>query len=417
MSAITPNIPHPTSQRFQETCKLFSSIGDFKAVAKLQQVLTTMDKDEVYEHAMWAIHELTAQRAGPEAEQQFAAFFEAYFDGAKSNLTPKQQDHIQLLYAERTGVNKDYPEGIQKAYQENLQAFLGDADQIDGVDSLQKAHDVAFALFADKRSIDCPQAKHLSHLIKDAQEDRDLDLIQLVMRQLRTCQEDQFSKKGFLDRTVIVLSPNGEKAESKGNQQKIFIGGAERSLAEYQEGTSDGRYLGVNPSHSGLVVHFNKQAATYWAQECALKHYGTPGVYVTHISMDQIHRESDGHQYIHRIFQESFVGLHLDQIEPLDKYVFDLMDKEDLVALYPNAVLKDRERLEELLFKKDPLQPQLPPLEDPSWTKSEKVKKVAHALIVIISGVFLFKYAVKPLYLKVKEWWQAKPAPKFTRVH
>lgn len=411
MSAITPIIPHHTSQQFQEKCKQFSSIGDFKKVSELQQVLTKMDTEEVYQYAMWAIHDLTTERAGPDAEGQFQVFFEAYFGGAESSLKEAQKNAIQLLYAERTGVNKDYSEGVQKAYQENLQAFLGSAAQINGVDSLKKAHDVAFALFAHKRYVDCPQAKHLAHLIKDAKEDSDLDLIQLVMRQLRICQEEQFNKDGFLERTLIVRSPDGEQAESKGKKEDIFIGGGIRSLAAYREGGSDGRYLYVAPDNPGLVVHFQEQDAIYWAQECALKHYDTPVVYTTNISGDCIHTGN-------RIFQESFAALDLEDTKPLEKYVFDLLDKVDLPSLYPKVAPEALLRLEELLSKKDavPLQlPQNPPVEDPNWAKNEKIQKVVHALIVIISATLLFKYAVKPIYLKVKKWWQAEPLPKLTR--
>lgn len=371
---------------------------DFLQAAELEEALRALSQPDLNTLACFAIEEVTDAQFGDEAQALFERFFPTFGDMAGDVLAPKEMNAIQILYTKRCGVNARTPQPIQHAFQAGLFQFLGDADVIDTIDSMQKAKDVASMLFAGRRNIpDNVYAKHLARLIQVIDKDGDLPLIQRVMHKLREAQEVYFTRHGFALREKAY--PEVDDGLGVEEVVEVVIPFARRAFEGFQAKFkgADGSYYNGNEK-PGIPVHLVSAnvAEAQLQQEARMmahRHYDDPVLVKAKVPEDFI-------------VEGVMLASALDEMEDieivsLEKGNVDFIAREDLAPLYPGVDASVISQLDALLFEKV-----VPPRDpDPVQGWSETQKKLAKAAVAVIAGFLLYKYVAKPLYPKIKDWW------------
>jgi len=370
---------------------------DFSQEVALEEALRTLSQPDLNTLARFAIEEVTDAQFGDEAQTLFERFFPTFGDMAGDVLVPKEMNAIQILYTKRCGVDARTPQPIQQAFQVGLFQFLGDADVIDTIDTMQKAKDVASMLFAGRRNIpDNVYAKHLARLIQVVDKDGDLPLIQRVMHKLREAQEAYFTRHGFALREKAYPEANGLGFD---DAVEVVIPFARRAFEGFQAKFkgADGSYYNGSEK-PGIPVHLVSAnvAEAQLQQEARMmahRHYDDPVLVKAKVPENFI-------------VEGVMLASALDEMEdieivPLEKGNVDFIAREDLAPLYPGVDASVITQLDALLFEKV-----VPPRDpDPVQGWSETQKKLAKAAVAVIAGFLLYKYVAKPLYPKIKDWW------------
>ena len=217
----------------------------------LEESLQRLDPGELFAIAKWAATDLNAYVFGADANAEFSEFFDVFWDVYKDKLDEDQQNEIEVLYAVAAGVEQDDSAQVKLAFKARLEVFLGDESQIDSIDTVKKAKNVAFALFGGVRQLEViPPVKHLTHLLYVA-EDGDVDVIKGVMHRLRTFQEAYFTENGFGDNQAVI--PGAYEEEWGMAMVDVWVATGRRCYESYVAGNADGRALfGLN--ELGMVV-------------------------------------------------------------------------------------------------------------------------------------------------------------------
>lgn len=385
----------------QEKYAYFSALTpDFSKEDLLKEALRAVPtKGDFFALARFAIEEVTDVQFGEGAQDLFDRFFPAFGDVSSDILETKELNVIQFLYTNRCGVNERFIDApVKVQFTAALLTFLGDADVIDTIDSMQKAKDVASMLFAGRRNIpDSVYAKHLARLIQVIDKDADLPLIQTVMHKVREAQEAYFTKHGFALREKAY--PEVDDGLGFVDAVEVVIPFARRAFEGFQAKFkgADGSYYNGSEK-PGIPVHLVSAnvAEAQLQQEArvmAHRHYDDPVLVKAKVPEDFI-------------VEGVMLASALDEMEdieivPLEKGNVDFIAREDLAPLYPGVDASVITQLDALLFEKV-----VPPRDpDPVQGWSETQKKLAKAAVAVIAGFLLYKYVAKPLYPKIKDWW------------
>ena len=381
----------------------YSSFTDLpEDQVQLTETLQKLDAGDLYGMATWALPRLSTAEFGEEGKKVFTRFFEGFQKVYEKKLEPGQQEQWEILYAIHVGekgLSKECFQELSSMFNQQLQAFLGDAEQIKSVSTMEKAQNVAFALFGGVRHCESSSSSHLARLVQVAS-DTDYLLIQLVMHRVRKEQEAYFTQVGFLGRVTRLTVT--EEVKGKDEEVKVAIAGGSRSIQAYLTGKVDGRFL-FGSDQSGLVVHRGKSRSALQSEAISLakRQYDDPVVHQITVAQKYIFQDDKGLQ---KIFIEHVKQLDLPEIDLVDMQV-DLLPLEGLQKLYPEASASQRKRLEKLLFgKEDPELPVKgdsgPPVKEegtPTWKRALQVAGV------ILGSLLFYKYVVRPILLKRQE--------------
>ena len=383
-----------SKKEVQYSCKSFTDLPE--DLVQLTEALQKLDAGNLYGMATWALPRFSTSEFGKEEHTIFTRFFEGFQKVYKDSLEPGQQEQWEISYATHLGTKglheKPFKE-LSSAFNQQLQVFLGDSEKIKSVSTIEKAQDVAFALFGGVRNVESSSSEHLARIVQVAS-NADCSLIQLVMHQLRKEQEAYFTQVGFLGRVTFAIVPDEAKAKEEGKEVDVAIAGGSRSIQAYLKGETDGRFL-FGSDQPGLVIHRGKDRGALQSEAISLakRQYDAPVVYKTKVAEKYIFQDAKG---LHKIFIEHVKKLDLPEIDLVDMQV-DLLPLENLQKLYPDASGSQRKRLEKLLFGKDD---PLPPVKEEGTLTWKRVLQVAG---VILGSLLFYKYVVRPLLLKSQE--------------
>ena len=361
--------------------------------APLKLALEQYSGDELFSLSKFAIEDLTDLQFPLGASSQYERFLGVFGEMDRGKLSEKQFQGICLLIAMRQGLSADM-DGFELA----LTHFLGGPDQIDEVDSLEKAKDVAYALFAGPRYLEGPYSKHLARLVQVGK-DGDNDLIQLVMLRLRKAQVAEFTTKGFALRLKL---PAEEVLDAGEETVEVSIPFGSRAFEALKAGEIG--KIGYNGGPSAKIpVYTEGQKTAEQLQQEAIQgagmHFDDPIILTGQIARGLI---VDGRISYHEDIQD-FSSTEV----PLGEVV--ALEREELAALYPDTGHDLLQRLGNLLFKEEVQPPPHIPQQPESY--SDSTKKLTRAAVVFLAGFLFYKYVGRDLYTKGKEWWYAKPKP------
>jgi len=365
----------------------------------LEANLKKLDPMELFAIAEWAATDLNGYAFGPHANEDFSEFFDAFRDVYKTKLDANQQKEIEVLIAVAAGVDEDDSAQIKQAFRERLEVFLGDESQIDSIDTVEKAKDVAFTLFGGVRQIEeNSPAIHLAHLLYVGN-DGDVDVIKGVMHRLRALQMVHFTGNGFGDEQAVIPG-DYEDEWREDTMVDVWVATGRRCYESYIAGKADGRAL-FGLDELGMVVDTQEDQVTLkeTAKIVARDNFDDPIVLKIQVMEKYILEDEDEK----RVFIESTGPFSVvEQVSV--PFVIKSLPRENLSECYPDLSPELIRRMETLLFDAEPLFP-VPQPEG----GGEYGKKIVKAALFLIGAFALYKYALRPLFFRAREWWKASP--------
>lgn len=422
--AVAANIYGNFAEKYQFLRQVVSPEGHYLDQTQITEKLYGLQPQQIHALALFVIRECAGS---VDHEEDFKHFTHAFFalehddagieDADISGLDEGEISEIDLTFLRRCGIESEIlrdhyakmSEEVKQPFVDRIDQFMTDPAEIDAIDSVARAKDVAARWFGGSRYVNYHMSLHLQRLLlvisdADADFNEEIALVKSVMSLLGLSQGKEFLKHGFLQREIGYPEP--DDLSSAGETVEVTVPCGRRAWAAFKAGEIDGSFIN-GTTESGLQVNLDNSAEV--ARRIAAKHFDDPIIVTLRVPQGTI---QDG-----RIYSRYSLSFGEDHITPV---AYDSYEKPPIVDLqidYHTLDEEQRLRLERLLYDDrspppiprpptpEPGQRPTPPSQDNPQPSAIPVKKI----VWVAAGVLLGYLIITRVGAKVGEWMQEKP--------